>query len=763
MKKAALVWAGPALLAMGVLALPWTGAAGECVALRGEAMKAWLGHTCQCRDVRFEKGVVTGVVTGNDAQLYAKLPAPLMPKGNHVVYLKMKTPRGGRGQVFWMREGERSSETRQKPFMYRGSEAWQTYRVKPGWTGTKPLESIRIDFPPGFKGETPFAFAEFVIAEEGSLIDIDTKEKLGVAFRLQMPPGLHYCTLSWAMDAEPGFGSQSFTTATDGRAHTYWFDLRDARYRAWGPRRGWKAWRGRLAQFVVEQAHYERELPAKNLVFLDEKPDTPADPTITSALPADAIPRAGRPFPVEVVVRNFGTRAAENLVFAFDRLPAGVSVLNPSALAPAAALPGSDGSETIHNDCRPALVNERVYRFLLSDLGEGEKTFGVTLRATGVPAQRVEVKAKVLPSLGLAPTDYPAEPRPVSTAPYEIGAFLFPGWTSHRWHAIWSHAPWRKPVLGWYDETKSETIDWQIKHLVENGVSYVFVDWYWCRGRTHLNHWMTAFRSARYRRFLKWSLMWANHNGKGSHSVADQEKVTQYWIDNYFRDPTYQMIDGRPVVSIWSPGGMEADMAGQGGCKALLEVSQRVARAAGFKGIYFVAVRGPDSEDPGFLKTFKDKGFEMTCVYKYTGGIAGAPIGPGQSRPYKWIADTSLAHWRALKKNSVLPFLPSLSTAWDDRPWRGEIGWAITGVNAADFKRICADAKTYSDETGDRMFLLGPLDEWGEGSIGYPNQEHGFGMLEAVRDVFGQKPAAGWPVNHAPEDVGLVCPQRASD
>ena len=105
--KAALAWAGPALLAMGVLALPWTGAAGECVALRGEAMKAWLGHTCQCRDVRFEKGVVTGVVTGNDAQLYAKLPAPLMPKGNHVVYLKMKTPRGGRGQVFWMREGER--------------------------------------------------------------------------------------------------------------------------------------------------------------------------------------------------------------------------------------------------------------------------------------------------------------------------------------------------------------------------------------------------------------------------------------------------------------------------------------------------------------------------------------------------------------------------------------------------------------------------------------------------------------------------------
>ena len=95
----------------------------------------------------------------------------------------------------------------------------------------------------------------------------------------------------------------------------------------------------------------------------------------------------------------------------------------------------------------------------------------------------------------------------------------------------------------------------------------------------------------------------------------------------------------------------------------------------------------------------------------------------------------------------------------DDRPWRGEIGWEITGINAKDFKRICADAKRFSDETGERMLLLGPLDEWGEGSIGYPNAELGFGMFEAVRDTFGHRPAGGWPVNHAPEDVGLVCPQ----
>ena len=48
----------------------------------------------------------------------------------------------------------------------------------------------------------------------------------------------------------------------------------------------------------------------------------------------------------------------------------------------------------------------------------------------------------------------------------------------------------------------------------------------------------------------------------------------------------------------------------------------------------------------------------------------------------------------------------------------------------------------------------------GEGSLGYPNHAQGFGILESVRAAFGRKPAEGWPVNYAPEDVGLRCPQR---
>ena len=735
--------------------------AGDVVAWRGADLGAWSNRPHDCRDVAVVDGVLKGTVVGRDPQFYASLEKPIAPKGTHVVYLRLRTSRGGMGQVFWATEAEpKVSEARQKRFPTAADGEWHDYRIRPGWGGASAIRGLRLDLPPELEGGTPFEIAEIRIAEEGLDVDVDTAKKIGVRFSLQMPEGLHYCTLTWSGDSEiPGeFG---FTPATDGRRHEYWFDLRSATVRRWGPSRGKKSWTGRLNGFFAEQTSLNRELPAENLVFIDRKPDTPADPVVTSARAGEAIPRAGRPFPLEIVVRNFGTVPAEGLEFALDSLPAGVKVLHPSDLHVTGALPGADGTETIGADCRPQLVNERVCRVWLDDLGVGKHRFGLTMKAIGVSPRRIEVETDVLPSLGLPRAEgYPSEPRKVDTAPYEIGAFLFPGWTSHRWHAVWSHAPWRKPVLGWYDEERPETIDWQIKHMVENGISFVFVDWYWSRGRQHLNHWMTAFREAKFRKCLKWSVMWANHNGPGSHSVEDQEKVTRFWVENYFADPQYQRIDGMPVVTIWSPEGMERDLAGKGGCKALLEVSQRVAREAGYKGVYFIAVRGPDREDRPFLKTFADRGFRRTCVYKYVGGIAGAPAGEAGSRPYKWLADTSLGHWRALRRNSTVPFLPSLSTAWDDRPWRGEIGWEITGINAKDFKRICADAKRFSDETGERMLLLGPLDEWGEGSIGYPNAELGFGMFEAVRDTFGHRPAGGWPVNHAPEDVGLVCPQR---
>ena len=221
-------------------------------------------------------------------------------------------------------------------------------------------------------------------------------------------------------------------------------------------------------------------------------------------------------------------------------------------------------------------------------------------------------------------------------------------------------------------------------------------------------------------------------------------------------------VDGKPFVAICNPAGMEQRTKNEGGAKRLLERTREIARSYGFPGVYFVAMRGMgmDYEDPAFLRQFADYGFDVTTVYGFRGGIPGSEEFDSRQRSFKNLADMSPSHWRALHRNGAIPFWPSISTGYDDRPWRGERVLEIRGYNVADFARICREARKFSDESGVRTFLLGPLDEWGEGSLGYPNYAQGFGILESVRETFGRKPSEGWPVNYAPEDVGRCCPQR---
>ena len=617
----------------------------------------------------------------------------------------------------------------------------------------------------GVLSKALFLICLFVVACAKGGDGFQASGSRGVVFSLKAPPGINYYAVEWKFDGNPG-GEFHFTTPPDGEVHSYWFNLENARVSKKGPLRGKKSWTGVITDLCVRSPFADRELETNNLRPVKEKPSFPPDPVITSAIPSEAIPRAGRPFVVEAVVRNFGTLAAKHLRFTFDGLPPGVKSPDVATLSPIAPLPGANGGETLNNrDWAPQLPQERVYRFQMGDLGAGRHVFGLSVSADGVAPRRFEVVADVKPSLNLPRFDYPPEPKPVDTAPYTIGALMFPGWVSHKWHSVWSHEHSRKPVLGWYDEENPETVDWQIKYLVENGISFVSACWYWRDGAPCKNHWMKAFAKARYRKYLKWHMMWDNglwRKGKNQDSIAESEKLFHYWCTNCFNDVQYHRIDGKPVVAVCAPGMLQIPGNKEYGVKKMLYVAREIAKTHGFPGIYFVAMRGmgKDLEDRWFLKLFADYGYDVTTVYGFRGGIPGSAEFDSRQRTYSSLAKLSLPHWRALKKNGVIPFWPSISTGYDDRPWRGEKVLEIRGYNVKDFAAICRDAKMFSDESGLRTFLLGPLDEWGEGSIGYPNHAHGFGIFEAVRETFGRKPADGWPVNYAPEDVGLVCPQR---
>ena len=205
----------------------------------------------------------------------------------------------------------------------------------------------------------------------------------------------------------------------------------------------------------------------------------------------------------------------------------------------------------------------------------------------------VAAVAGALPLFGYVP-----EPRPVKSA-VEITALYYPG-TEHmpEWDMVAQTRPEIKPLLGWYDEGNPEVIDWQIKWAVEHGISSFCVDWYWNKGRRRLEHWVKGYYKARYRKHLRWYMMYANHNQPGSHSTEDQIAVTKYWIDNYFKTPEYYTIDGKPVVCYWDPGNLDRDFIAEAGAKGeklkegegvrrALAISEKMAKEAGLPGIHW--------------------------------------------------------------------------------------------------------------------------------------------------------------------------------
>lgn len=363
-------------------------------------------------------------------------------------------------------------------------------------------------------------------------------------------------------------------------------------------------------------------------------------------------------------------------------------------------------------------------------------------------------------------------PQPVPVrSDLEIAAFYYPGTEQMaEWDMVETTLPKIKPLLGWYDEGNPDVIDWQIKWAVEHGIGTLFVDWYWDRGDRRLGHWVEGFYRAKFRSYLKWAVMWANHNAPGAHSPDDMIAVTRFWIEHYFKTPEYYRIEDRPVVLIWESINLDEDFireaAARGeilpkgeGAKRALALSDRVAREAGFQGIHFIEMfKRPYTREN--VQTSKDAGFRETTTYNYS-HVAWwrskdkEKKGTKNNFSYQCVEETVAASWQEQAAAGVLPFIPIIPTGWNDQPRSFQKASVIYGRTPERFRSICEQARDFCHKQGIKKIVLAPLNEWQEGSYIEPNEEYGFAMYDAVRDVFCQKPAPGWPANVTPKELGL--------
>jgi hypothetical protein len=343
------------------------------------------------------------------------------------------------------------------------------------------------------------------------------------------------------------------------------------------------------------------------------------------------------------------------------------------------------------------------------------------------------------PGAGAKP--YLPEPRPAPTK-ILIGAHHCPLWEADKpkmWDQVVKH-PERTPALGFYDQQNPEIADWETTWAVEHGISFFVYCWYRNgQGGPVKMHFGSAIHDAlfksRYVAKMKFTIMWENQS-RGRAGVANEQDLLQnllpFWIENYFRHPSYVKIDNRPLLFIYRPEFLVQDLGSVENVRAALEKMRAACRQAGFDGLYLLGeYRGLD---PKHLRLMKSLGLDYTFAYCWH--VKNNPS------PQQAIA----AQLEAINKTRELGILPevvTLSQGWSG--WRDE--GSIWKLPPAEYKRLLERGKQLlasfpASELGSKVLLLDNWNEWGEGHYIAPHREYGFGYLDAVRAVFSDAPAA---------------------
>lgn len=692
------------------------------------------------------EGELRGHSTGSDSFfVIGGFEFPATPW--HYLLLRVRCGQAGQGQLFWTGNTEGPlgglTEDRSTRFSLRGGGEWEEIVLLPGWHKEGRIVKFRLDLP---AGEMDFALdylrVEDYAAERAPLTDPAQLKTADGWTSLPAGAGRFSPPLNIA-SADAGWANVEIRAAAPGRAEVLWiapdrpgFQVEalevDAGTRVYPVLlAGHPGWTGALASVGVRfPGAGDTELVS---LSLSDLPAGEARPVVAYFGAENGVNRAGRDCRVIAAVRN---RGGENLSLAGWTLDAAglETVSGPDGDTGAPLSWGETG--TLGWTVRADTPGDRP----------------VTLRDAAGRAV-AEATLSLLPPVSVSKTDYVPQPAPVKT-PLDVCMYYFPGWENDaKWDCIRNIAPVRKPLLGYYDEANPEIVDWQIKWAVENGITCFLVDWYWVAGNQHLTHWFEAYRKCRYRDQLDVAIMWANHNPPNTHSREDWRAVTREWIEKYFTLPAYYRIGGKPAVFLWDPPGLRRDLGGPEEVRAALADSQQMAKDAGHAGIEFIAMHGHESaaDAAGLLA----EGYAGATNYHEWGRAVEMAPAPALAR-FDDVAATAPDAWkRRAETCGALTYYPVVDTGWDSRPWHGDKSIVLGGRNTAAFRSLLENAKAFCAERKLPFVVLGPANEWGEGSYVEPNTEYGFSMYETIRAVFAEGDPASWPVNLGPADLGL--------
>jgi hypothetical protein len=328
------------------------------------------------------------------------------------------------------------------------------------------------------------------------------------------------------------------------------------------------------------------------------------------------------------------------------------------------------------------------------------------------------------------------------------------------------------PLWGYCDESDPQVMARKIDAAADHGVDVFLYDWYYYDDGPFLNRgldlgYLKAGNNAR----VKFALMWANHDWINIHpykrnaprtvlypgvvSPESFEKICDHVIAQYFSQPSYWRIDGKPYFSFYDLGKLMENFGSLPAAQAALERFRAKAKAAGLPGLHLNAVSWgrpvlPVEKVPADpAKLVKDLGFDSVSSYVWVHHVSF----PKLQTDYDFARDKYLEYWDRAEQMFDVPYFPNVTMGWDPSPRTvqseeyGNFGYPLTNTLAGNtperFREALLKARQRLQErvAGPRVLTINAWNEWTEGSYLEPDEVHGLKYLEAIGEVFPPRTA----------------------
>lgn|GEM_PF-6199311 len=342
---------------------------------------------------------------------------------------------------------------------------------------------------------------------------------------------------------------------------------------------------------------------------------------------------------------------------------------------------------------------------------------------------------------------------PATKTTVKVGAWYFGGWsfpadengyTFHISPTLVTQFSDREPIWGWREDKPGVMVD-QINYAANAGLSFWGFCWYENSLRSdsitmnNLNNALEMFLKAPNKNLLEFCLLSCMPV-----SSLNWNKLCTKTI-YYFKEPNYLKVGGKPVMIFFNTDEVISGLGGKDKTIDAIKSYRQQARDMGVGEILIGARTHPVLSDPTFQNKYIECGFDFLTTYQNADdgrAMAGA-------NDYSNLLTGDIKAWNGISANSPLPFVATVGTGYDMRPWAKD----HPTLPASDFwyNNITANligehlregmrwTKNNSSKVLGNLLFIYAWNENGEGGWLTPTKVEGNARIDAVKKVISEE------------------------